>query len=271
MPKDTKHYNDAMNNDIVDTPAKVPDSLTAFEQLGVRNDMIYIEADAYSANPYALLGTVLEVHKNGENCPAGGDIGQGTLKISKFKARGANVDESSKLKEPRKRSSLIVDAKLSASVNFLNYLSGQFEGETSFSIMVFDQSTGLLNRDEQAYDDAVDTWVSRNTAVMQDDNICYVYLVIGFVEKYVLRRKYTKFSAGAKGGAFGVSIDGQLYQSNEDFSLDIRYGLQVVSLKSPAPVARKAAFQADETPAEEALMLQRLSEGLVFKDPEKGA
>lgn len=240
----TEHINEAMNRDVAKSKT-VPSVAEAQKLLALQNNMLYIGADAYVGNPYALLGTVLEVRKTTADCPTIANTENSSIEFSPFKIPGIQVDESSKIKEPIKRQSILVDQKLAIEVSFLNYLTAEFSGESSFSLMVFDQATGLVNRDDDSWNKGVQSWMTDNkVSVIDDPAVCYVYAVIGFVQKYIIRRKYTKFTAGAKGGAFGVNLNGSLYTSSEDYSLDIRYGLQTVILKRPT--ATKSLFDTND-------------------------
>lgn len=244
----TEHINEAMNNEVAESK-KIPSVMEAQKMLALQNNMLYLGADAYIGNPYALLGTVLEIRKTQADCPTIANTENASIEFSAFKIPGIEIDETSKIKEPIKRQSILVDQKLAVEVSFLNYLSAEFEGESSFSLMVFDQATGLVNRDSDTWNKGVQSWMADNKATILDDPaVCYVYAVIGFVQKYIIRRKYTKFTAGAKGGAFGVNLNGQLYTSAEDYSLDVRYGLQTVILKRPA--VTKSLFAEKEVLAE---------------------
>jgi len=230
----TEHINEVMNQDVAESKT-IPSAGETQKMLALQNNMLYIGADAYVGNPYALLGTVLEVRKTGEDCPTVANTENASIEFSVFKIPGIEIDESSKIKEPIKRQSILVDRKLSGEVSFLNYLTGEFEGESSFSLMVFDQAAGLVNRENDSWNKGVQFWMADNkVSILDDPSVCYVYAVIGFVQKYIIRRKYNKFTAGAKGGSFGVNLNGQLYTSSEDYSLDVRYGLQTVILKRPA-------------------------------------
>jgi hypothetical protein len=230
----TEHINEAMNEQVAEAK-NVPSVIEAQKMLALQNNMLYVGADAYIGNPYALLGTVLEIRKTQDDCPTVANTENASIEFSAFKIPGIVIDETSKIKEPIKRQSIMVDQKLSLEVGFLNYLAAEFEGESSFSLMVFDQATGLVNRDNDSWNKGVQSWMADNkVSILEDPAVCYVYAVIGFVQKYIIRRKYKKFTVGAKGGAFGVNLNGQLYTSAEDYSLDVRYGLQTVILKRPA-------------------------------------
>lgn len=230
----TEHINEAMNKQVTERPEKIPSAQDVNRFMGLESNVAYIEADSFSGNPYALLGTVIEVRKQNGVCPDKLNSTGVVPEFSAFKIPGIKVDENSKIREPIKRQSILVDQKLSLDVSFLNYLSSQLSGESSFSLLVFDQAGGLVDRDDPSWMDGVNKWKADNQNLFDDEEICYLFAVIGFVQKYVIRKTYKKFDAKAKGGAFGVNIDGSLYTSSEDYSLDIRYGLQPVILKRSA-------------------------------------
>ncbi len=230
----TEHINDAMNKQVTEKPEKIPSAQDVSRFMGLESNVAYIEADSFSGNPYALLGTVIEVRKQNGVCPDKLNSTGVVPEFSAFKIPGIKVDEGSKIKEPIKRQSILVDQKLALDVSFLNYLSTQLDGESSFSLLVFDQAGGLVDRDDASWADGVNKWKTDNQELFDDEEICYLFAVIGFVQKYVIRKTYKKFDAKAKGGAFGVNIEGSLYTSSEDYSLDIRYGLQPVILKRPS-------------------------------------
>ncbi|WP_288882987.1 hypothetical protein [Pedobacter panaciterrae] len=229
----TEHINEAMNEQVTAKPEKIATADDAGKFIGLESNVAYMEAESFSGNPYSLLGTVIEIRKQGGICPDKLNSPGVVTEFSPFKIPGIKIDESSKIKEPNKRQSILVNKKLSVDVSFLNYLSAQFEGESSFSLLVFDQANGLVDRDDQSWSDGVGNWKIQNKELFDDDEICYLFAVIGFVQKYVIRKTYKKFDAKAKGGAFGVNIEGSLYTSSEDYSLDIRYGLHPVILKRP--------------------------------------
>lgn len=222
----TEDINKSMSDKVSD-PASIPSKVKAMSEAGINLDEIYLQADSFIGNPYALLGAVLEVRKTPDNP-------QGKIKLSKSMITGAKVDESSKIKEPIKRGSIVVDQKLSLGVGFLNYLSTQFEANTTFSLMVFDQMAGLVDRRDESWDNGMDKWIARNKELLDNPDVLAVYAVIGFVQKYIIRKTFKKFQIDAKGGAMGLNINGELYTGNEDFSLDIHYGLQTVVIKEQA-------------------------------------
>jgi len=227
----TKELNENANNYVA--KEQVYDSINAQKRLGIKSHTAYIEADAFHGNPYSLLGRVIMIRKTDSKCPDGIS---GTDFISDYTPTaisGIDIDEASKIKNPIKRGSIIVTKDLSLKVSFLNYLSAEFGKNDSFSIMLYDQLTGLVDVHSPTWQIGLRNWIQNNTYLFQDPDVCYLYAIIGIVQKHVIRKSYKKLDAKAGGGAYGVNINGELHTSNEDFSLDIRYGLTPVILKSP--------------------------------------
>jgi len=262
----TEHINEVLNKDIAQSSV-IPSQSDVYQALALQNDMLYVQADAFVGNPYALLGSILEIRKTTAECPSIFDPTHATIEFSPLKIQGARVDEQSKIKEPIKRQSIMVDQKIAAGVSFLNYLTVELEQESSFSVMVFDQAAGLVNRDDSAWGEGVKAWKNENQDLLNDPSICYIHAIIGFVQKYVIRRKYKKFKAGTKGGAFGVNLNGELFMSSEDYSLDIRYGLQTAILHRPKAERKIGLTEParNETPSmEETALLKSIAENKAF-------
>ncbi|MCX2429932.1 hypothetical protein [Pedobacter sp. GR22-10] len=219
-----EHINESMN-DFVSDKGNVPTASDAKSILGAIDSTVYLSFDQYSGNPDALLGNVFQyrISEDGkdhvlENCPT--------------KVLNTPIDANSHLKEPIKRQSVIVDQKLSLEVGFLNYLSAEMDAQSTFSLIVFDQATGLVDR-TAVWDEGLRNWKNNNEDLFQDQSIENIFVVIGYVQKYVIRKKFKKFDVKAKGGTMGLNVSGELYMSSEDYSLDIRYGLTVATLKRP--------------------------------------
>ncbi len=258
----TEHINQSMNDDVAKVE-KIPAPNEVEKSLVLDNNMAYIGADAYVGNPYALLGNVIEVRKAGGSCPPRLNSPGVVLEFSSMPISGIVIDEASKIKEPIKRQSITVDQNLSMKVAFLTFLSAQLDSESSFSVMVFDQAAGLIATQDPSWKKGLTDWKEENKALWQDDEICYLFGIVGFVQKYVIYKKFKKFTAGAKGGAYGVNLEGNLYTSSEDYSLDIRFGLQPVILKRPSPAGLElAALSTDMTLSNDEIELFKSLPGL---------
>nr|WKN35049.1 hypothetical protein K4G66_21975 [Tunicatimonas sp. TK19036] len=228
----TKELNEQANNYLASE--SVYSAIDAQKKLGVQSYLAYIEADSFIGNPYSLLGRVIMIRKQEGKCPSSINDKGFISEFAPLPITGIEIDENSKIEQPIKRGSIVVDKSLSLQVGFLNYLSVEFTKDSSFSLMVFDQLTGLVDVQSPSWQTGVSDWLSQNTFLLQDPDVCYLYAVIGLVQKNVIRKKYIKLDAKAGGGAYGVNLNGEIHTSNEDYFLDVRFGLTPVILKSPS-------------------------------------
>jgi hypothetical protein len=230
-----KHTTEELNESANTYLAKeqVYDAIEAQNRLGVKSYTAYVEADAFIGNPYSLLGRVIMIRKKDGKCPQGIVDNDFISEFAPSPITGILVDKDSKIEQPIKRGSIIVTKDLSAKVGFLNYLSAEFSSNSSFSIMLFDQLTGLVDVQSPTWQNGLNQWILSNAYLLQDPDVCYLYAIIGIVQKNVIRKKYTKLDAKAGGGAYGININGEIHTSNEDYFLDIRFGLTPVIIKSP--------------------------------------
>lgn len=221
-----EHVNESMN-EFVSQPVPILDVANVAGILSVNNTTFYTELDTFSGNIDSILGSVMQIKSYDPQ-----NSKESSLEFCPTKIPNTIVDQNSHLKEPVKRQSIVVDQKISAEVNFLNYLSAQMDSASTFSLLVFDQATGLVDRSPASWAEGITSWKNANQDLMQDDSVTNLFVIIGYVQKYVIRKKYTKFDVKAKGGGFGINVNGELYTSSEDYSLDIRYGLTISSLKN---------------------------------------
>ncbi len=226
------HINEAMNEDIAN-PTNPPAIKEANKLLEVKRNQIFLDDESYIANPYALLGKVIEIKMMEGECPENFNDPKVTPEFSMFSIPGRKVDEDSKIKDPVKTKSFIVDKKLSLEVGALNYLTANLDAESAYSVIVFNQATGLVDTHDDSWYEGVQRWKIDNSELLNDENICYLLVITGVVQKTIIKKKYKKFEVKAKGGAYGINIGGQLYTSAEDYSLDTRFGLSLSVLRRP--------------------------------------
>jgi len=228
----TEHINEVMNSNVAEQ-TNVAEQDSAITKLNLRSHTAYIDADPYIANPYALLGMVLQIRKVNGNCPDNLSDPNYKFEFTPFPIK-RTVDELSKLSTPKLRSSIVVDEQLAANVSFLSYLSAELSSENFFSLMIFDQAAGVINQHDSEWPSNVRQWKKDNQDLLNDPEICYLFAISGFVQKNIVRKKYNKFKAGAKGGAYGLNIGGELATSTEEYSLDIKFGINPIVLKRPS-------------------------------------
>jgi hypothetical protein len=230
--KSIDHINKTMDQSVADrAPILTPEQ--AIDRLKLTMQMAYIDAEAFTADPYALLGQVIQIRKQGGKCPT-------SITDAGFPAELApypvvcKVRESSKIKAPELRSSIIVNKALAANVSFLSYLSAELDAETHFSLIVFDQAKGLADTTDSSWRTSLEQWKKENADLINDPEICYLFAITGFVQKNIVRKKYVKFNGKASGGIYGININGELSTSTDDYSLDIKFGLTPVVIKRPS-------------------------------------
>ena len=236
---DPKHINDTMNSSIADK-APVPTTEQVIEKLQLNTQLAYIEADAFIADPYSLLGQVCSIRKRDGKCPTSLADGNFSAEFTVVPVT-RKVNENSKLVKPVMRESIVVDQKLSASVDFLSYLSASMDAESFYSVIVFDQASGLIDTQDSEWSKNVQTWIANNQQDMNDADVCYLFVITGFIQKNIVKRKYKKFDGKVKGGAYGLNVNGELATSTEDNSLDIKFGLTPAIIKRPSTATAPAS------------------------------
>lgn len=229
--KSTKHINEVMNDSVArtETPPAIEE---ANKLLQIKRNQIFIEDDSFIGAPYSLLGRVIEVRSKNGKCDK--NVNNGYAEFSAFPIPGVTVNENSKIKQPLKTKSFIVDKKLSLEVGVLSYLNSKLDNESLFSVIVYDQAVGLLKIQDPNYLAGMRMWIQQNENIINDPEICHLLVVTGMVQKNIIRKKYKKFDVKAKGGAYGLSVNGNLYTSTEDYSLDMRFGLSYQRIPIPS-------------------------------------
>jgi len=207
-----------------------PDDLR--NKLGLE-DIPYVRDDTFIGNPQGLLGQVVEIRKKNGACPTSATGVEGAAEFSVEPFSGYKVDEKSVISSPVKRDSQIVTYEGAGKVAFLSYLQASLDAKSVFSIILFDQAGGRVDDKDATWKAAVKTWVDGHGKLMGDPDVCYLWVVKGFVQKNLVRRKFTDVSAAAKGGAYGVNVEGKYHTSTDDYSVDVKFGLSPGILKRP--------------------------------------
>jgi len=238
-----EHINDVMNNEISkSTTISTVEDIKSKTQV---NDLTaYIIAQDYTVNPWLLIGQIIEVRKNEDGeCPTRLNATNSNFEFSASALKGINVDEQTKSSTPQLRGSFIVNNDLCGKISFLTFLSAQLEAKETFSLVVMDQAKGVVLKDD-AWDNALLKWQNDNQKIMDDPSICYVYVITGFVQKDIIKKKYRMFDGQARGGAYGLNIEGKLSTDVEEYSLDTVFGLTPAILKRPPSLKiQKAGFE----------------------------
>ncbi len=230
---DVNTINAVVNTEIAQKE-KMVDPGKIQELLNIEENIPYLKFESFIGNPYSLLGRVVEIRKIDGKIPT--SINTNNIDFSPLPIPGVVVDEESKLKSPILRQAIVINNSLSASIGLFNYLKVELDSESVFSINVIDQTAGLIDVNNESWGKGLASWKDNNKELFDDTEICYLYVIIGFIQKQIIRKKYKKFDGSGVGGAYGVNIEGKLHMSTDEYSMDIRYGLTTAILKRPKPI-----------------------------------
>jgi hypothetical protein len=221
----TEHVNETMNSSIAD-PRPIATSDELQKAVPMRDALRYVKNDTYIADASAILGQVYYERINDD-----------TL-IPFYLSIGAQVDPNSKLSAPQTVSELIIDKKAKAKVEALSLLNVELSAEELLEVRVINNSIARLVLKGDEWEAAITKWLRNPLCqdLISDSTVGRIAVVTGAVQKYFTTKKYKKFEAGAKGGAWGVNVEGSLYTSTSQFSLEVVYGLDLVTFKQAANV-----------------------------------
>lgn len=203
------------------TPASIGPSIAL-------SDMCYFSDDTFNGDPQSLLGQVIVIRGRDGVCPKNVNDGPGPGPVFALEPiRGYNVNAKSVLSSPVKRESQVITRDVAASVALLSYLSASLDAKSIYSMILFDQASARVDDKDSSWKASFQSWMDGHTELLQEPDLCNLSVVKGFVQKNIILRKFTEVSAAAKGGAYGVNVDGKYHTSTEDYSVDVRYGLSL--------------------------------------------
>lgn len=190
------------------------------------SDMCYFSDDTFNANPQALLGQVIVIRGRDGVCPK--HAAEGPVPVFSLEPlSNYRVDEKSILGSPIKRDSQIITHDGAASVALLSYLSTSLDAKTIYSMILFDQASARVDDKDSSWKAAFTSWMDAHADLLAEEDLCSLSVVKGFVQKNIVLRKFTEVSAAAKGGAYGVNVEGKYHTSADDYTVDVRYGLSL--------------------------------------------
>lgn len=216
----TTHINEAMNTEVAEArPIATIDDLN--QAVPMRDALRYIKNDTYVADISAILGRVYYEK-----------MGSDTL-IPFIISIAAAVDPNSRLSAPQTVSELIVDSKIKAKAEALAFLSAELAADELLEVRVINNAVARVVDKGDEWDTAIAKWLNNSICqnLINDPSVGTISVVTGAVQKYFTTKKYKKFEAGAKGGGWGVNVEGSLFTSTSQFELSVVYGLDLVTFK----------------------------------------
>jgi hypothetical protein len=131
-----------------------------------------------------------------------------------------------------------VDSKLKAKVEALSFLSADISAEEILEVRVINNSSARVIDRGDEWEAAIAKWLANPLcqSLINNQKVGTISVVTGAVQKYFTTKKFKKFEAGAKGGGWGVNVEGSLYTSTSQFELSVVYGLDLVTFKQAEDV-----------------------------------
>ena len=214
---------------------------------------VFSTDDTFKFTPEYWLGSVGVVRKTQDQC---GDLSKFewtdvTMRNDSGAGSGtgippANPDDfaqtlgyslSPKRTEPDLRLQSVITQQVAAKTAALSFFSSDLSSEVVAQVAITDIAVQRA-KPSREFDAALASLKTTHKADLLDpDDICYVFVVMGYSEKTLLRKYHYKTTAKAGGGFSGVSVDGTYFASNEDYKFDYLFGLSVRILKRPHEVA----------------------------------
>ena len=221
----TKHVNEAMNKTVAE-PRPIAKTEDLEKAVPSHDSLRYVQNDTLIADVSAILGNVYYEK-----------IGSDTL-IPFLISIPATIAPNSKLSAPLVLSELIINSKMKAKAEALSFLSADIAAEEILEVRVINNASARLVNKGDEWEAAITKWLNNPLCqnLINDPSVGTVSVVTGAVQKYLTTKKYKKFEAGAKGGGWGVNVEGSLYTSTSQFELSIVYGLDLVTFKRAANV-----------------------------------
>ena len=188
------------------------------------NELYYVTNDTWIAGDQTPLGTVFVIRPEG-----GRDCSVGSARVLEETEYFVPVNLDSPVK-PEKLKSLLIDKKVAADLSVLSFVSVSMGTEDVLSVTMTNEPRHI--RKDPQY--ALELAKFKATAPGLWKESCLVGIVTSFARHTLTYRKYSKASADANAGAYGVKVNGSYYSSDEDEEINYIFGLNIVPLEAPA-------------------------------------
>jgi hypothetical protein len=221
---------------------------------------VFSTDDTFKFTPEYWLGSVGVVRKAGGQC---GDMrgakfewtditmrndppeGGGSASGSGTTTPPTNPDDfaqtlgyplSPKRTEPELRLQSIVTRQVAAQTSALTFFAADLSTDVVAEIALTDIAVQRAKPTRQ-FDLAVKALKDGHKSdLIEAADVCYMFVVMGYTEKTLLRKYHSKTTAKSGGGFSGVSVAGSYYASDQDYKFDYIFGLSVRVLKRPTEV-----------------------------------
>jgi hypothetical protein len=151
----------------------------------------------------------------------------------------------------------VVTRQIAANAAVLSFFSGDLSDDVVAEVVLSDIARQRIPPTSQ-FQSAVDAYTA-STRFPTGKDVCYVFVVMGYTQKTLLRKYNSKITAKAGGGYSGVNVGGSYYASDKDYKFDPIFGLSIRVLHRPGqtPTGGDAANPKDAADLQQALNASR--------------
>lgn len=193
------------------------------------------------------------------------------------------IDKDSENSQPLKLSELIVDKKVGATVDILQYINLDSSVEGLLEVVVIKNATARIDMSSDEWVAAMRKWknLEEIKQILDDPKTQNVSVVVGAAQIHLITKVFDKVKVTGKAGFYGVNAKGEFYTSTSKYELNIVYEIDEIPLNiflkrsasrgvgfSP-PTHKFQKFEAITDPDQKKKVLEKFSNQDRFLPPNK--
>lgn len=198
-------------------------------------DQVFSTDSTFAPRPQDWIGRVGIVRKitnkdtNNQQCSSKATVEWVVDRIGIDPSKDLNDQDTTK----RLTYKSVVDQKFAAKVDAIKIVTGDVDANTVYKVLMTEVAKQRVNPNG-GWKDAVPKFQTDKKAVyFVPDDICYVVAVAGYSYRILTREKFLKMSSKTAVSYAGVNVNGDYYNTTEDFALDDVFGLSLEILRRP--------------------------------------
>lgn len=212
-----------------------PSKFEVASDLKTSLDTVYSTDSGYASHPQDWIGRVGIVRatkpqgSNNLSCSAKGTIEW----VSDRVGDTSSLDYNPVNQEKKLRFKQVVDQKFAANIDAMKYLTQQLSGNVIFKVLLTQLSTQSA-LPGQKWRTALDNFqTSKKALYFEPSDICYVFVVGGYVSHVLTREMFRKIEGKTAGGYAGINVNGEYYGTDDQFAMDDLFALSLEILRRP--------------------------------------
>jgi hypothetical protein len=218
-------------------PATDPSSFQIPSDLQTSLDVVYSTDPTFAEKPQDWFGRVGVVRAlpdpttHNLTCSTKGKIDWVVDRVGTANALNFNVPGQTK----RIKYKSVVDQKFAAKVDAMKYLTEELDGNIVLKVLLTEVAKQRVTPDEkwQAAQEAFQRAPATNATYFEAKGICYVVTVAGYSYNILTKEKFVKMTSKTGANYAGINVNGEYFNTTEEFALDDVFALSVDILRRP--------------------------------------